>query len=344
MKAVMKVAPGVGNIEVRDIPEPVPGPGQVKIEIRAAGICGTDLHIYKDEYGSRPPVVLGHEVAGVLVETGPEVTGIRIGARVTSETFYYTCGACLLCRRGLINLCPHRLSIGSGVNGGFTKYLIVPAKNVHELPENVDFEGGALSEPLACVVNGVFRTPTVSPGDLAVIAGPGAVGLLAIQVVKAAGARTVLLGASGDEKRLELGRSLGADYVVNVQEEDPRRLVADLSVEGMGADVVYECSGAPRAAMSLLDLVRKAGRYVQIGVLGKPITWDVDQLVMKELVATGGFSQVPWAWARALELMRSGAVQTKPLATSVLPLTEWQRGFEGFETRTGIKTLLVPTD
>ena len=263
MKAVMKVAPGVGNIEVRDIPEPVPGPGQVKIEIRAAGICGTDLHIYKDEYSSRPPVVLGHEVAGVLVETGSEVTGIRIGARVTSETFYYTCGACLLCRRGLINLCPHRLSIGSGVNGGFTKYLIVPAKNVHELPENVDFEGGALSEPLACVVNGVFRTTTVSPGDLAVIAGPGAVGLLAIQVVKAAGARTVLLGASGDEKRLELGRSLGADYVVNVQEEDPRRLVADLSTEGMGADVVYECSGAPRAALDLLNLVPARNVVVQ---------------------------------------------------------------------------------
>jgi len=344
MKAVMKVALGVGNIEVRDIPEPVPGPGQVKIEIRAAGICGTDLHIYKDEYDSRPPVVLGHEVAGVLVETGPEVTGVRVGARVTSETFYFTCGTCVLCRRGQINLCPHRLSIGSGVNGGFTKYLIVPARNVHELPENIDFEAGALSEPLACVVNGVFRTPTVSPGDLAVIAGPGAVGLLALQVVKAAGARAVLLGTSGDERRLEVGRSLGADFVVNVRQDDPRRLVADLSAEGMGADVVYECSGAGRAAMGLLDLVRKAGRYVQIGVLGKPITWDLDQLVMKELVATGGFGHVPWAWPRALELMRSGVIRTKPLATAVLPLTEWRRGFEGFETKAGIKTLLVPVD
>ena len=344
MKAVMKVARGVGNIEVRDIPEPTPGRGEVVIQVKVAGICGTDLHIYKDEYSSRPPVVLGHELSGVVVEAGPEVTGVRVGARVTSETFYHTCGTCLYCRSGLINLCLQRLSIGSGVNGAFTKYLVVPAAIVHELPENVDFEAGALSEPLACVVNGLFRVPTVTPGDLAVIAGPGSVGLIALQVVKAVGARTVVLGISGDATRLALAKSLGADHVINVEAQDPRPLVAELSTEGLGADVVVECSGAARAANTLLELVRKAGRYVQIGVLGKPITWDVDQLVMKELTAVGNFSHVPWAWPKALELLRSGVVKTKPLATTVLPLTEWRQGFEGFDTRTGIKTLLTPVD
>jgi L-iditol 2-dehydrogenase len=344
MKAVMKVARGLGNIELRDIPEPRPGRGEVVIEVKAAGVCGTDLHIYKDEYSSRPPVVLGHELAGVIAEIGPEVDGIRVGARVTSETFYYTCGSCLYCRSGQINLCPQRLSIGSGVNGAFTKYLVVPSRIVHELPANVDFEAGALSEPLACVVNGLFKVPTVSPGDLAVIAGPGSVGLIALQVARAAGARTVVLGTGGDAARLALAKSLGADFVVNVEAEDPRRLIAELSTEGLGADVVIECSGAARAASTLLDLVRKAGRYVQIGVLGKPITWDLDQLVMKELRAVGSFSHMPWAWPKALELLRSGVVKTKPLATTVLPLTEWRKGFEGFDTRQGIKTLLTPVD
>ncbi len=344
MKAVMKVARGVGNIEVRDIPEPAPGRGEVVIEVKAAGICGTDLHIYKDEYSSRPPVVLGHELAGVVVGYGPEVDGIRVGARVTSETFYYTCGTCLYCRTGQINLCLKRLSIGSGVNGAFTKYLVVPGRIVHELPANVDFEAGALSEPLACVVNGLFKVPTVSPGDLAVIAGPGSVGLIALQVARAAGARTVVLGTGGDAARLALAKTLGADFVVNVEAEDPRTLVADLSTEGLGADVVIECSEAARAASTLLDLVRKAGRYVQIGVLGKPITWDLDQLVMKELKAVGSFSHMPWAWPKALELLRSGVVKTRPLATTILPLTEWRKGFEVFDTREGIKTLLTPVD
>jgi L-iditol 2-dehydrogenase len=230
------------------------------------------------------------------------------------------------------------------VNGAFTKYLVVPAAIVHELPDNVDFEAGALSEPLACVVNALFRVPTVSPGDLAVIAGPGSVGLIALQVAKAAGARTVMLGTSGDATRLALAKTLGADFVVNVEAEDPRPLVAELSTEGLGADVVVECSGAARAANTLLDLVRKAGRYLQIGVLGKPITWDLDQLVMKELKAVGSFSHMPWTWPKALELLRSGVVKTKPLATTVLPLTEWRKGFEGFDTREGIKTLLTPVD
>ncbi|HRL12825.1 MAG TPA: alcohol dehydrogenase catalytic domain-containing protein, partial [Aggregatilineales bacterium] len=185
MKAVMKVARGVGHVELRDIPEPEPQPGQVKIAVRAAGICGTDLHIYKDEFRSFPPVVLGHEVAGEVVAVGDGVASVVPGQRVTTETYFSTCGVCAYCRTGHNNLCLNRRSIGSAVNGGFTNYVIVPAKNVHSLPESVDFRAGALTEPLACVVHGVLTTPTVSPGDVAVIAGPGAIGLLTLQVVKA---------------------------------------------------------------------------------------------------------------------------------------------------------------
>lgn len=338
----MKVASGIGNIELRDINEPTPAPTEVKIKVQAAGICGTDLHIYKDEFRSRPPVVLGHEVAGEIVEVGGQVSDISPGMRVTTETYYATCGECMYCRRGQTNLCLNRLSIGSGVNGGFTQYVVVPATNIHALPDNVDFEAGALTEPLACVVHGVLDRNTVTPGDVAVIAGPGAIGLLTLQAVKAAGATVVMLGTDADERRLNLARDLGADYTLNVQQDSPDSLIARITQEGLGADVVYECSGAGPAAAQLLQLVRRRGRYVQIGLFGKAISWDLDQVCYKELVVTGSNASVPSAWDKALKLLAAGTVKTKPLITDSFPVTEWERAFQTFEAKTGVKTLLKP--
>jgi L-iditol 2-dehydrogenase len=344
MKAIMKVAPGVGNVEVREIDEPQPGPGQVKLRVRAAGLCGTDLHIYKDEFRSWPPVVLGHEVAGEIVELGEGVQGLATGMRVTSETYFSTCGTCRACRAGHANLCLERRSIGSAVNGGFTSYLIVPARNIHQLPDNVDFRAGALTEPLACVVHATLTTPTVTPGDVAVIAGPGAIGLLTLQVVKAAGATAIVLGTDADDHRLALAAQLGADAVVNVQRRDAAAVVRDLTVEGLGADVVYECSGAGPAAQQLLTLVRRHGRYVQIGLFGKPVAWDLDQLVYKELTATGTNASTPPSWLRALDLMGAGKVRTDLLITHEFPVTAWDKGFATFEDRSGVKTLFVPAE
>src|SRR5215217_8597018 len=242
MKAVMKVATGEGNVEVRELEEPVVPPGHAKLEVRNAGICGTDLHIYHDEFRTRPPVVMGHEVAGTVAALGSGVERVAIGERVTTETYFSTCGECRFCRAGRPNLCPARMSIGSAVNGGFTRFVVVPERNLHRLPENVDYLAGALTEPLACVVHGALELPRLLPGDIAVIAGPGAIGLLTLQAVKAAGAHVVLLGTDQDTHRLALAQQLGADHVVNVQHDNPATLIADLT-KGGGADIVYECSG-----------------------------------------------------------------------------------------------------
>ncbi|MCW5978544.1 MAG: zinc-binding dehydrogenase [Bryobacteraceae bacterium] len=338
----MKVAPGVGNVELRDIAEPEPGPGQVKIHVHAAGICGTDLHIYYDEFRSWPPVVLGHEVAGEVAGVGEGVSGIEPGARVTTETYFSTCGVCRYCRNGQSNLCLGRRSIGSAVNGGFTQYVLVPARNVHRLPERLDTASGALTEPLACVVHGVLNASTVAAGDTAVIAGPGVIGLLTLQVVKAAGARAVVLGTERDQRRLELARELGAEFTVDVTKQDPEPLIRDITHEGLGADVVYECSGAGPAALQLLSLARRRGRYVQLGLFGKPVVWDLDQVVYRELVCTGSNASVPSSWIRALQLLASGAVRAEPLISGIYDLTDWQRAFEAFEGKTGVKTLLRP--
>jgi L-iditol 2-dehydrogenase len=343
MKAVVKTAPGVGNVDLLDVEEPVTPSGHVKIAVKAAGICGTDLHIYYDEFRSLPPVVLGHEVSGEVAEVGDDVRAVQVGDRVTTETYFSTCGVCRFCRTGRINLCPERRSIGSAVNGGFTSYLVVPQRNVHRLPDGVSYLAGALTEPLACVVHGALEIPKVAPGDVAVIAGPGAIGLLTLQVVKAAGAQVVVLGADADGHRLEMAIQLGADHAVNVQRDNVASLVGDLT-HGLGADIVYECSGAGPAAATLLALARRGGQYAQVGLFGKPVSWDLDQVCFKELTVTGSNASVPSAWERALSLLGQGVVQTESLVSAVFPLAEWRAAFDAFQGRGGIKTVLRPEE
>ena len=342
MKAIMKTAPGVGHVEVHDIPEPTVQPGQVKIRVRTAGLCGTDIHIYRDEFRSWPPVVLGHEVAGEIAAVGEGVTGLTPGLRVTTETYFSFCGQCRYCRAGHTNLCLSRRSIGSAVNGGFTDYIVVPARNIHPLPDNVDFRAGALTEPLACVVHATLTTPTVTPGDVAVIAGPGPIGLLTLQVVKAAGARAIVLGVGRDAQRLALARDLGADHTLDVGKEDAAALVAAVTEQGLGADVVYECAGAGPAAQLALTLVRRRGRYVQVGLFGQPIAFNLDQVVYRELTLTGSNASTPSSWLRALDLLRSGQVQTAPLITHVLPVTAWEEALAIFQAGEGVKVVFEP--
>ena len=341
MLAVMKTAPGIGNVELREIPEPTPEAGQVKIAVQATGICGTDLHIERDEFPTRPPVVMGHEIAGVVSEVGAGVDPCLVGVRVTTETYFFTCGRCRFCRAGAINLCPERRSLGSAVNGGFASHLVVPAANIHPLPASVDSVAGALTEPLACVVHGALERPTITAGDLAVVSGPGTIGLLTSQVVKAAGATVVLLGTAADQHRLHLGRTLGADYTVSVDDASPRVLIDELT-GGIGADIVIECAGAGPSATTLLELVRRNGQYAQIGLFGRPIAWDLDQVCYKELSVTGSNASVPSAWATALRLLADGRVRTRELVTDIVPLTGWRTAFDRFETRDGVKFVLQP--
>lgn len=341
MKAVVKTAPGAGNVSLEDVREPEPGPGQVLIAVQAAGICGTDIHIYHDEYRSAPPVVLGHEVAGRVIGVGEGVADVAEGARVTTETYFSTCNVCRFCREGRPNLCPQRRSIGSAVNGGFTSLLVVPARNIHPLPESLSFQEGALVEPLACVVHGALDAPRPRPGDLAVVAGPGAIGLLTLQVVRAAGARVMMLGTAGDAHRLELARTLGAEATFVVERDDFRAAIEERS-GGLGADLVYECSGAGAAARDLLLLVRRGGQYAQIGLFGKPVAWDLDQICYKELTVTGSNASVPAAWTRALDLLAGGAVKAGPLISGMYALDDWRDAFQTVENRTALKTLLAP--
>jgi len=343
MKGLMKMRTGAGNVEIQEVPEPQPGPGEVMIQVKAAGICGTDIHIWKDEYKSAPPMIMGHEGAGVIAALGEGVQGLATGDRVTAETFARFCGHCFFCKQGKINLCPERKSIGTHLNGFFTKYLIIRASAVHRLPEGISFWAGALSEPLACCVHGILERTPLSAGDWVLISGPGTMGLISLQLVKSGGGKAIVLGTGKDEERLALAKKLGADVTINVQSEDPAPRVLELT-DGLGADLAIECAGAAASFNQCLKLVRKGGRISQAGLFGRTVEVDLELVAMKELEVIGFFSHLPSAWDRGLKLMAEGKVLTEPLVSHHLPLTEWRAGFSLMEKGEGLKVLLLPAD
>jgi L-iditol 2-dehydrogenase len=345
LKAIVKYTAGKGNVEVRDVKEPRPRAGQVKVEVKAAGVCGSDLHIYHDEIAIpiEPPVVIGHEFAGVIAEVGDGVERLHVGDRVTCETTAWSCGRCLQCRLGHYNMCAERRVMGYALDGCFAKYCVVNEQQVHLLPGNVDFVSGALTEPLACCVHALLELTSLSAGDVVVITGPGSIGLLCLQLIKAAGGYAVMCGTSQDTERLALARRFGADMAVNVETEDVLELVRGLT-SSQGADVFVECAGAPSAARLGLEATRRGGQYTQVGLFPDPFELSFDLIAYKELRVTGSLGQRWTSWQRALSLMTQGQVDTKSLVSHILPLTEWREAFRLFEERQGLKIVLTPVD
>jgi L-iditol 2-dehydrogenase len=298
--------------------------------VLGAGICGTDLHIADGEYETLTPVTMGHEVAGVVVELGDEVDEVWRGARVASETYYSTCGACVHCRAGRINLCPERRSIGTHVDGAFAPRLAVPARNLHRIPEWLDPPTASLLEPLACVCHAVLEPePAVGEGDDVLVVGPGTVGLLAAQVARAAGAGVHVRGTPRDDRRLAAARGLGIETSTT----------ADQSAE---ADVVIECSGSEAGMAQGLSVARRGGRYVQIGLAGKPVTLPFDRVCFHELTISSGFASTPTSWRTALALVSERRVELDPLLTAVISLDRWEDAFAATRAAEGIKYVLNP--
>jgi L-iditol 2-dehydrogenase len=343
MQGLFKTAPGDRNMEIRNIPVPEPGSNQVLIEVKAAGICGSDLHIYHWDigYAMRPPMIVGHECSGVIVETGKEVQDWKAGDRVTAEPSAIVCGTCRYCRTGAYNLCPERKVMGYWVNGVFAEYVVVDAIRLHKLPDSISFDEGALTEPLACCVHAVHELTGVEVGDIVVVTGPGAIGMLTAQLAKAEGAVVVMVGTSADEKRLQKAEELGVDAVLNLEKENPVEKILNIT-EGYGADIVFECAGAAPAAALGLELVRKQGKYTQVGLFGKPIMLDFEKIAYKELTVKGSLAQRWTAWKRTIKIMDQGKINLKAVISDKLPLSQWQEAFDRFEKKQGLKILLDP--
>lgn len=340
MRAVRLPAVGAPSLELVDVPMPEPGPGQARIAVTGAGLCGTDLHILHGDYSSRPPVTLGHEVAGRVDAVGEGVDPAWIGALVAPETAFGTCGLCRYCRTGRPMLCLDRLSIGSGVDGGFAEAMLIPARLLHRLPDWLDDHAAALMEPLACCCNSLSDPAVIDAGDRVLVLGAGPVGLLAAQVARAAGANVVLAGTSADEERLAIGRTMALETLVVDTPEGADTL--DAWSAARDVDVVVECAGVGAAVATALRVVRPGGIHVQMGLLSGDVSIPFGLVVTKEIRVRAGFGSSPASWWRAVDLVTARSVDLVPLVSAVLPLRDWSVAFERMASRTGLKSVLDP--
>ena len=305
-------------------------------------MCGSDLGIYHSSIRIpiRPPVVMGHEFSGIVMEKGYRVReDISVGDRVTAEPSYSICGTCKYCRSEHYNLCSQRRILGYTADGCFARFC--DATFVHRVPDNISFEAASITELVACCVHCVIEQTGVSAGDFVVVTGPGPLGMLAAMVAQAEGGVVTMCGTSVDENRLQIARDLGIFKTVNVEEGDAAAEIKGLT-EGYGADVVLECSGSQSAARLGLEVVRKRGKYTQMGLFGKRVSIDFEKIAFKEIEVRGGVSHRRPSWKRALGLMERGSVDTEPLITHTLPLAKWKTAFDMLEKKECLKAVLVP--
>ncbi len=324
MKALVKYEAGAKKIHLTDRPRPVAAAGQAVVKVEYAGICGTDIHIYLDDGGYRtnPPVTLGHELSGVVESVGEGVDPALVGKRVVSETYYHTCGHCRFCKTGFPNLCAERLSIGSGVDGAMAELVAVPARNLHVLSDRIRMEEAAMVEPLTCCTQAVLDKGGIHAGDRVLITGPGAIGMMCMELALFCGARVIMAGMHSDAAKLEVAEKMGAEHVVFSDDPDVEEQIVRLS-GGDGPDIVFECSGAGAAVNMDLRVIRKGGRYIQVGLTGKPTQLDMNLVTLKDLIVYGTFATKPVWWDRSIELLEQGKLDLAPLISEIFPMEGW---------------------
>lgn len=342
MKAVLKSAPGFDHMSLEEIDVPEVKGDRVLMKVAYTGICGTDIHTYKGEYKNAvTPLVLGHEFSGQVVAVGEDVTKVKVGDRVTSETTFDTCGECVYCKEKQYNLCEKRSGIGTKAFGSMANYVLTREESVHILPDNVSYKLAAMSEPLASCVHAMYQLTPLDFHDTILIIGPGPMGLLSLQIAKEIGAFTIVSGVTKDADRLKIAKELGADIVVNTQEEDLAQIIADVT-NGVGVDKVYDCSGAIPAVNAALPLIRKGGVLQQVGLFAKDLNeLDERTIIQHEITYQGSRSQNPYDWPIAIHLESKGAINEEKMVTAVFDLEHWRDAFEAMMAGKELKVLIA---
>jgi L-iditol 2-dehydrogenase len=287
MKALVKYASGEGNVEIREVEEPRCGDNEVKLEIAYCGICGTDIHVLHDTFRNYPPVILGHEFSGTVVQVGRSVTNASLGEIVTGlGATAVTCGRCEYCRSGYFIFCANRRGMGHGVNGAFTRFVVMRPDQLYRIPMNFCLDEAAMSEPFAAVVQAVTEITHVRIGETALVSGPGPMGLLCVKLLVAEGIRTIVAGAAGDQERLNAALQIGAAAVINVGERSLRDAIQEYTA-GVGVDVAFECAGHPASVRGCIESLRPMGSYTQVAICGRDIQFPIDLIFYKQLTMAG---------------------------------------------------------
>jgi len=345
MRGLVKYDKGVGFVDVREVEKPIlHSPDDVLIKIKACGLCATDVHVWKDEFRYWPPVVLGHEFAGEIVEAGANVTRYKTGDRVVAEPKVGSCGVCDACREGKIQLCVHRRAPGWGVNGGMTDYVTIPANMLHKIPDSVPYDIAALAEPMSIVVHEITERAGIQCSDVVVIIGAGPVGILSAFVAKACGASKVIVtGMTASEKvRFPAALAVGADEVINVEKTDPVARIMELT-NGRGADLIVESSGSPAGILNMPAMARIGGRISCIGLCKTDhasLLWNT--AMYKALDLYFNFSSSFTAWDKALKLMESTKIDLHHVISHRETIDNWERMFASQSDESAIKVMFIP--
>jgi threonine 3-dehydrogenase len=347
MRALRKVAPEAGA-ELVEIGVPAPGPGEVLIQVEAASICGTDLHIYQwDPWAAgrikHLPMTFGHEVAGRIASLGPEVHHLRPGVFVSAEGHVF-CGFCPPCRSGRAHICENLRILGVDFDGGFADYVVIPERNAWEVDRRIPPEVASIHDPFGNAVHTAFSGDgaTELVGATVVVLGCGPIGLFAVGVARAAGAKQVI-AVEPNEYRQALAKQMGADAVVDPTKEDPVATVL-AATEGHGAEVVLEMSGVPAVIDQGTRMLAPGGRMSLLGLPPGPVSLDLtDQVIFKEarLIGVTG-RELFRTWQQMTTLLATGMVDVGPVITHRFALTEFEEAFEVMSSGRSGKVILLP--
>lgn len=340
MKALQKYGDGKEGMGIREVPEPIVRSGDLLVEVGAVGICGSDLHIWRDEKEHRRPVTLGHEFSGVIIDKGDLVgDDWQIGDRI--------CG----------DLETMEGRVGTHTNGACAPRMVLPKQLAHKLPNNLTFAEGALIEQVTCMSHAAMYRSRINPADFCVITGPGPIGLTLLQIVKLFSPRAIMVtGLKSDTVRLDKAVELGADYVT-YSEDDPVQKVLNLT-DGEGADIVFDCSGGEVAITQATRMVKNGGWITIIGLWGHEFQVNLDMIPYNNITVRGswGWAGMEYAdqavrmatgwhsWERALKIMAMGKIELEPIITRRISLDGWREAYEHLEAKQEIKVIMYPNE
>ena len=343
MKALLLSA--YNHLEFVDMPAPIAGPDEVLVRVEACGICGSDVHGLDGSTGRRiPPIVMGHEAAGVVAAVGSGVNDIAVGDRVTFDSTI-SCGKCHYCLHGDINLCDNREVIGVSCgdyrrHGAFAEYVSVPRRILYALPDELPFEEAAMLEAISVAMHAV-RVSEAAAGQTALVIGAGMIGLLTLQAARAAGCSKVYV-SDIDPTRLALAVTLGADHVLPFTGKQLAARVAQLT-DGRGADLVFEAVGNNQSVLTAIDAARKGGTVTLIGNVAPEVTLPLQKVVSRQIRLQGSCAS-SGEYPQAIEYVASGKIKVRPLITAVAALDEGPQWFERLHAREPnlMKIVLTP--
>jgi alcohol dehydrogenase/L-iditol 2-dehydrogenase len=336
---VVNYGPAKYSVELRDIPRATIRPDEVLLEVKAVGVCGSDLHMWESTHSwpMNYPVVLGHEFGGVIRDVGSGVTGWQPGDRVVSETAAMIDANSPLTRQGLYNLDPGRKGYGAAVDGAMRHFVPVPQRILHRVPDNLPFEKAALTEPCCVAYNAVVNNGKIKPGDRILVMGPGPIGLLCAAMARLSGAIVGVSGLERDRERLKVAEFYGCEALTSGLKDWA------LAGDGLGVDGVVDAAGVSATLKASIDLVRPGGWISKVGWGPQPLDFSLDPLVQKNITLQGSFSHNWPIWERVLRLLSTGLLNIDPVIGGVWSLEKWREAFEEMHSGRIVKAVLKPT-